>query len=772
MPRGGGTASGRGGGIVGNNARGRFDSSRGGFTSGARNRLRSSSDDDPSSANAGWTTVGTKSKDESSVWRNTGKNETSDTMDASNNRFASSETNGGFHRSGRGGLTASTASRGGSRIGTDRFEADYKRSESHDPTNDWGRQMSPDFHMNKGMDRMNLSNSPPTKIEDQYNSENNYSRQESANTSKLINERQVNDNDPLQQFLNTITSSSSPPIETDIWYYLDPQGGQHGPYETTQMLIWYNSKFFREDLKCTRNLNQPFTTLGELIQKNGRETPFVFPKNEPILPPVLENAWRSPHPHEYYESQRAIMEEKRRLEEKQEALRREEMERLERERRVREMEIEIQRKQEELMKVATEREEELERKRRQLAEYEQKAKQEAERRLADQRAKEALDARRNQEQMERERQEYEEQQRKQEEEFRRRQRQAAEEAARLREQAMIEARKVAEEAERQRQEKAEHERRQHEERVKTEHLKQLAEAQKRREAEEAAAAAARVAAIAKAPWTAPNISKDKPHILQTQRSLLEIQLEEEKALEEKRRKEQELFEIQRKQTATKPTGPWSGTTITSTIVSKAVWGSDSNRSPVNTRAAAPTISNSAWPAMPTPATPPPKKETPKQQPKQNAQKKQSDPKKENNEFQKWAIKAIKDLNKSVDATVDPEMFFGFIESVIDPVDVEDYFVTYFGESDAVKEFQKKFLEKRIALRPKQKKNDKDDLSAAQSALNPSQAFEAGGKKKKKGKGQVKTVDLTVLGFKAGGDPNRINAGEIDTAPPVLIKKRR
>lgn len=100
-----------------------------------------------------------------------------------------------------------------------------------------------------------------------------------------------------------------------------------------------------------------------------------------------------------------------------------------------------------------------------------------------------------------------------------------------------------------------------------------------------------------------------------------------------------------------------------------MWGNDSNRSPVNTRAAAPTISNSAWPAMPTPATPPPKKETPKQQPKQNAQKKQSDPKKENNEFQKWAIKAIKDLNKSVDATVDPEMFFGFIESVIDPVDV-------------------------------------------------------------------------------------------------------
>ena len=39
--------------------------------------------------------------------------------------------------------------------------------------------------------------------------------------------------------------------------------------------------------------------------------------------------------------------------------------------------------------------------------------------------------------------------------------------------------------------------------------------------------------------------------------------------------------------------------------------------------------------------------------------------------------------------------------------VEDYFITYFGEKDEVKEFQKKFLEKRIALRSKQKKDDKD-----------------------------------------------------------------
>lgn len=76
--------------------------------------------------------------------------------------------------------------------------------------------------------------------------------------------------------------------------------------------------------------------------------------------------------------------------------------------------------------------------------------------------------------------------------------------------------------------------------------------------------------------------------------------------------------------------------------------------------------------MPAPSTPPQKKEVPKQQQQQQqAQKKQqADTIKKNiNEFQKWAIKAIKDLNKSVGASVDPEMFFGFIESVIDPVDV-------------------------------------------------------------------------------------------------------
>lgn len=382
------------------------------------------------------------------------------------------------------------------------FEPDYKRSESYEPSHDWGRETSPDFRINKGIDRLNLSHSPPSKIEQQYSIENDYSRQESVNNTKLINERQINDGDPLQQFLNTITStsSSSPPIEADTWYYLDPQGGQHGPYETTQMLIWYRSKFFGDDLKCTKNLTQPFITLGlfinfcfvscnnylgELIQKNGRETPFVYPKVEPptSLPPILDNAWRSPPVHhDYYQEKlvlesQAFLEEKRKLEEKQEALRREEMERNERERRVREMEAEIKRKQEELLKVATEREEELERKRRQLAEYEQKTKQEAERRLAEQRAKEALETRKLQEQLERERKEYEvQQQRKHEEELRLRQKQAAEEAMRLREQTMLlEARRNAEESERQKQERAaaEYERKQIEERQRVEQMKQL-----------------------------------------------------------------------------------------------------------------------------------------------------------------------------------------------------------------------------------------------------------------------------------------------------------
>uniref|UniRef100_A0AC34G4V7 Uncharacterized protein n=1 Tax=Panagrolaimus sp. ES5 TaxID=591445 RepID=A0AC34G4V7_9BILA len=229
----------------------------------------------------------------------------------------------------------------------------------------------------------------------------------------------------------------------------------------------------------------------------------------------------------------------------------------------------------------------------------------------------------------------------------------------------------------------------------------------------AAAAAARAFTSSTEPWTSPKISHDKQYVLQTQKALPGIRVDEEKTSKEQRKKEN-----QRQQKA--PRGQI-----------------------------------------------------------------QSDPKKENNEFQKWATKAIMDLNKSVGATVDPKLFFNFIEPIKEPNEVEDYLVTYFGESDAVKEFHKEFLEKRIALRSKKlliddlscnaaasplRRSKKKDVSEStgnerqnsrdQSPLISNQATD--GKKKKD-----KTVDLTVP--EAGGDPNRIIVGETDTATPVSIK---
>ena len=216
------------------------------------------------------------------------------------------------------------------------------------------------------------------------------------------------------------------------------------------MLIWYRNRFFKEDLRCRRSDERTFTTLGELIQISGIDDPFSLRRrSEP--PAVVDNTWRNQEVDpKYLESQRVIMEERRRLEEQQERLRKEEQERLEREYRIRMMEQELERRQVELQRVAIAKEEEIEERRRQLAEFERQ-REEAERRAAEQRAKEAAELMRLQEEREREKRELEAQQRAAEELIRRERERVEKEAAVLRQQAMMEARRLAaEEAERQR----------------------------------------------------------------------------------------------------------------------------------------------------------------------------------------------------------------------------------------------------------------------------------------------------------------------------------
>uniref|UniRef100_A0AC34GUY9 Uncharacterized protein n=1 Tax=Panagrolaimus sp. ES5 TaxID=591445 RepID=A0AC34GUY9_9BILA len=122
------------------------------------------------------------------------------------------------------------------------------------------------------------------------------------------------------------------------------------------------------------------------------------------------------------------------------------------------------------------------------------------------------------------------------------------------------------------------------------------------------------------------------------------------------------------------------------------------------------------------------------------------------EFKKWAVEFIKDLNKSLGKNVDPEMFFGFIGSLENPVDIEDYFVSYFGETNTVLSCSKQFLQKRIEGHPKQKKYADDDLSSASGAFSPNR------------------VSTLPDNSKVGGDPNRIIDERSDTAPPVMLKR--
>uniref|UniRef100_A0AC34FRL6 Uncharacterized protein n=1 Tax=Panagrolaimus sp. ES5 TaxID=591445 RepID=A0AC34FRL6_9BILA len=240
-------------------------------------------------------------------------------------------------------------------------------------------------------------------------------------------------------------------------------------------------------------------------------------------------------------------------------------------------------------------------------------------------------------------------------------------------------------------------------------------------------------------------------------------------LEDDRRKEKEPFEIQKQHNTSKANGPCSGTTFSSTRKSKAaVWGNyDSNRYPANLGPTASTpiiIRTRRALRAPAPSTPPPTKETPKEY--RNADKK--------GYFTEWAVKAINDFNKSIGSKVDPETFYGCMECVIEPEAIEDCFANAFGECEAAKEFKNLYCEMRINLRSK-KLLTSDDLSCAGSAsplsgkkvgreragnkheslkdLSPAQSALSGKKATDGKKKKDKSVNLTVPGFKVGGDPS-------------------
>lgn len=119
--------------------------------------------------------------------------------------------------------------------------------------------------------------------------------------------------------------------------------------------------------------------------------------------------------------------------------------------------------------------------------------------------------------------------------------------------------------------------------------------------------------------------------------------------------------------------------------------------------------------------------------------------------------------------IDIDVFASFLIGIESPNDVEDYILTYFGDTKSAKEFHQEFLTKRIELRPRRGAKKEDDLSApAQAASNTGTIPTTTGKKSKK---KAKAVDISsVMSFRPTGDPTRFNAGEIDKDAPILSKK--
>ncbi|GME91586.1 unnamed protein product [[Candida] boidinii] len=69
------------------------------------------------------------------------------------------------------------------------------------------------------------------------------------------------------------------------WYYVDPSGTEHGPFNGHLMQQWYTQDYFSLDLKLRRQEENMYTTLGTFIQSINE---YIAPFNVP-LPPVNNN---------------------------------------------------------------------------------------------------------------------------------------------------------------------------------------------------------------------------------------------------------------------------------------------------------------------------------------------------------------------------------------------------------------------------------------------------------------------------------------------------
>ncbi|KAK6039569.1 GYF domain protein, partial [Cooperia oncophora] len=83
----------------------------------------------------------------------------------------------------------------------------------------------------------------------------------------------------------TAAPSMIPPPAPQF-YYLDPSNQERGPFDKIQMDSWYKRGYFSEGLEVRRHTDAKYRTLGELIQLNGRVTPFDYKDEVVSHPPV------------------------------------------------------------------------------------------------------------------------------------------------------------------------------------------------------------------------------------------------------------------------------------------------------------------------------------------------------------------------------------------------------------------------------------------------------------------------------------------------------
>ncbi|VDD89795.1 unnamed protein product [Enterobius vermicularis] len=652
-----------------------------------------------------------------------------------------------------------------------------------------------------------------------------------------------------------LVTNVNPAVTDDEWYYVDPRNSLQGPFPTSHMEAWFKSGYFSRDLNVRKGSgpNAHFQTLGELIQVNGGASPFRSKPVDPasIVPVHLSlqsqnpdlsgNPWTGEinesllkaakveeQRQKLEEEQRRVAEKEKELKEMQENLKRQEEERL---MKVREMELKLQQQQEELARRAAEereraaaREREMEVERRRIAEEIERAKREEIRKaLADERKREEEERIAREKEIARikaeaeslrlEKLEKEEAARKAEEEARKRalaleeqkRKELLEKERELAKQTSIEAKKqlpakieVTEEfapASKQR--------------SNTPHVQQggtkVWQAVYRTGDE-------KLITTKVAPWQASGEGSFTAGG-KKEKSLLEIQQEEERQLLAERKQKQE--------------GPNSGRSgATGSVTSGGVWAASpqklswSQHTQLNRQASSPTTKTVAWGGAGLhQETRPvslmfdgPSLESSNKQSKKNL----SSPAKSNKTsskdawqvglkqdtsklqqetvkklfkqtatdisdgFTKWVVQRVKQLNSQVDADVLAE----FIENVDSPDEVEDYIIGYLGDNTQVKEFVREFLAKRGDARLKKRAPIKDDLSGPAPAADPSssgnsyggngngqQHSSTGGKKKKKGKGGRLIVDGACLGFKGTADSNRVNIGEIATLSAMEVGHR-